>query len=169
MQVGRDRSVLLGVTKSFFFPTPLIALSASLKQSDEITEEHGRKAYSNQRKQAEFHGLDPLAARANVGAALSHDQPPNGGTASWASLALSIINAKVILEIPSSIDPVDAGPVAPYAFPEDPAYRPMEADRLHAADAVGDPKWVQPSQMESLIRVNVAHPGKESLVKQQRF
>jgi hypothetical protein len=104
-----------------------------------------------------------------VRAALPNDQSPNGGAANRTGLPLSIINAKVILEVPSAIDPVDACPVAPDAFPEDSPDRSMQATRLHATDAPGILQGMQSGQMKSLIGIDIPHSSKESLVKQQGF
>lgn len=79
----------------------------------------------------------------------------------------AVIHPKVILILTSAIDPIEGCSVAANAILQDPADRRMQRLRLSYRDRIRCSQRMQFCEMQRLIRINIAKPGKKRLVEQQ--
>jgi hypothetical protein len=104
-----------------------------------------------------------------MGTALTDQDALNCSTTHGTRLARPIINSEVILEVAAAIDPIDAGSVPPDPFLKHRTDGFPERFSLLAAEGVGRLERVKPGTMKSFIGIDVAKPGEERLVQQERF
>jgi hypothetical protein len=104
-----------------------------------------------------------------MSAALPHYNALDGRAAGLAGLSGALVHQEEILEIPTPVDPVDAGAVVADAFSKDPADALQQSLCLGLRYPVGGGKWVELCQVEGFIRIDVTQACQESLVQQQGF
>ena len=104
-----------------------------------------------------------------MGAALTYFCLFNGVSTPRAGIAGLLIDLEVILKIPSSIHPVDAGTFLVNAFGEHKADRIQQPASLCQGKAVAHSLGVKPGLEESFVRIDVADACQEALVDQKRF
>jgi len=93
------------------------------------------------------------------------DVSPTG----WAGLTLASINGKMVLEITSAVDPVDAGPIAADAFLQGAANRLPQPGCLGCGYGRRIGQWMEFGTVQGFIGVDVAQTGNEMLIEQKRL
>lgn len=107
----------------------------------------------------------PLASRAIIRRSLPDGDMPDLGAAFQAWFSFAAVGSEVILEIPSAVDPVDAGPVLRDPRPQRGADPAPQSGRLFPAQGVAAAQRMQSRAVQRLVGVNVADPGDEGLVQ----
>ena len=79
------------VVRRFLLLAPLVTLTSALKQAKEIAKEHRAEGNSDQGDEADFHVSHSLAVRADMRAALPHEEPFDLRTADRTGLAGAIV------------------------------------------------------------------------------
>ena len=102
-------------------------------------------------------------------AALTYRQFYDLGSTHKTGRAFAVVHAKIILIFTAAINPVNAGAVAANAFLQHGLDRFAQRRGLFQRYGIRQPEWVQLRHVQGLIRIDVANPGEEGLVSEQRF
>lgn len=113
--------------------------------------------------------LDQLAARAEMGAALSHDDAFDRGVAVNTCHTCALIDPELILKITPAIHPVDAGAITSDTFTQYFPYRAEQLPSLVKRESTGFLQRVDARLVQRLVGINVSQPADKTLVHQQRF
>ena len=99
--------------------------------------------------------------------ALAYDQPLDLRAANRAGLSLAVVHPEIILEFAAAIDPVNGRAVAADAFLQNLTDRFMQRLSLLLRHRIRHSQRMQFRDVQRLVRVDVAQPGKEALVEEQ--
>ena len=97
---------------------------------------------------------------------------PNDYACNWratfgARLAGTLVNAEIILKIPPTVDPVNAGTITGNPVFKDSADAGKQHPGLFFGEAIGRGEWVQTGQVQGFIRIDIPQACQEGLVEQK--
>ena len=101
--------------------------------------------------------------------ALTDRDAANFRAAVLAGFACAVIGTKIILEFAAAIDPVDGCAVAADALFQHGADRVVQRFSLFCRDRTRCAQWMKFRDVQGFVGVDVAEPGEEPLIEQQRF
>ena len=91
-------------------------------------------------------------------ASLTHDDPFDGRTASITGITLPLIYLKIILEIATPVDPIDAGSVAVDSLFQDASDSRPKFFGLPESEIISRCVWMYSCKKEGFICVDITHP-----------
>ena len=110
---------------------------------------------------------------AKEGAPSPHALPDDGGPAEPTGFAFSPIHSQGMLKSPARPAGIhisaDSSPADANGLSQDVSQAMVKPEKGFLSQGISPPPGVDSSAMESLIGINVSHPGQELLVQKERF